>query len=206
VVAQYKNLASRNYIVTAIDDKNCFKDFNTFVPQPDQLIITTEIVHNDCIGLDTNGKIVALVSGGTLPYQYRWSYDNVERSIISGLENGFYSLKVKDANDCEDSLISEVQYDNCCTPSIPNAFTPNNDGKNDVFRILYKGDIVLKEFSIYNRYGQQIFTTNNINDVWDGRFNGRDEDLGVYYYLVKIICGNLKNKEVLLKGDVTLIR
>jgi gliding motility-associated-like protein len=205
-IASYKNLRSKTYIITVIDTTKCFKSFPAFVPQPDKLQLSTSVINNDCTGLNTNGRITAIVKGGTQPYEYRWSLNNSTDSILSNLENGVYILRIKDANNCIDSLSSEIIYDNCCTPAIPNAFTPNNDGKNDVFRIIYKGDIVLKELSIYNRYGQQVFTTNDINQAWDGRFNNQEAELGVYYYMVKMICGNLLNKEVFLKGDVTLIR
>lgn len=204
--AQYNNLTSKNYIITAIDTTNCFKSFQVNVPQPEQLKATTSIVHNDCTGVDTNGSITAIIKGGTEPYFYKWSFNNSTEMQISGLSNGLYALWVKDINGCTDSLKAEVYYDNCCTPSIPNAFTPNNDGKNDVFRIIYKGDVVLKELSIYNRYGQRVFTSDNLNQGWDGNFNGQPEELGVYYYMLRMVCGNLKNKEIFLKGDVTLIR
>jgi gliding motility-associated-like protein len=149
--------------------------------------------------------VIAQVTGGIQPYSYLWSIGSTD-SFIAQLPNGFYSVKVADAHDCKDSITAEVYYDNCCRPSIPNAFTPNNDGKNDVFRIIYKGDIVLKEFSIYNRYGQQIFTTSSINQTWDGTFHGQEEELGVYYYYIRMICGNNHDHEVTFKGDVTLIR
>lgn len=204
--AQYKNLVSKNYIITAIDTTNCFKSFQVNVPQPEQLKATTNIVHNDCTGVDSNGSITAIIKGGTEPYFYKWSYNNSTAIQIDGLSNGQYALWVKDLNGCADSLTAEVYYDNCCTPSIPNAFTPNNDGKNDVFRIIYKGDVILKELSIYNRYGQRVFSSNNLGQGWDGNFNGQPEELGVYYYMLRMICGNLKNKEIFLKGDVTLIR
>ncbi len=115
-------------------------------------------------------------------------------------------LYVKDANKCSDSTSATITYDNCCTPSLPNAFTPNNDGKNDIFRIIYKGDLELKEFSIYNRYGQRVYSSNIINQGWDGNFNNQEAELGVYYYQIRVVCGNMKNHEIFLKGDVTLIR
>jgi gliding motility-associated-like protein len=65
---------------------------------------------------------------------------------------------------------------------------------------------MIKEFSIYNRYGQRVFSTNNLNQGWDGTFNGQAEEMGVYYYMLRMICGNLKNKEIFLKGDITLLR
>ena len=204
--ALYKNLVSKNYFITVLDTTKCFKTFQVTVPQPQLLKANTSVVHNDCTGIDTNGRITALIEGGTEPYSYRWSFNNSSAVQIGGLSNGLYSLWVKDINGCADSLTSEVYYDNCCTPSIPNIFTPNNDGNNDVFRVLYKGDVMIKEFSIYNRYGQRVFSTNNLNQGWDGTFNGQAEEMGVYYYMLRMVCGNLKNKEIFLKGDITLLR
>jgi gliding motility-associated-like protein len=206
LLAYYTMLSSQTYFITAIDSTGCFKSFPEGVGTPGPLSIVLDVVHNDCAGVDTNGRLTAKVSGGTEPYAYLWSFENRIDSFIGGLPNGWYSVKVTDKHQCEDSIRKEIYYDNCCTPAIPNAFTPNGDGRNDVIRILYKGDIILKEFSIYNRYGQQVFTTNNIMQGWDGRFQGKDEELGVYYYYVRLICGNKGDQERTFKGDFTLIR
>ncbi|MGC4058065.1 MAG: gliding motility-associated C-terminal domain-containing protein [Chitinophagaceae bacterium] len=204
--ADYANLKARNFTVTVVDSTNCYKSFTISVPQPEALQTDLDVTHNDCTGLDTNGRIIAKISGGTAPYSYIWSYQGDTDSFISGLANGYYTVWITDAHQCKDSVTQEIYYDNCCTPSIPNAFTPNGDGRNDVIRILYKGDIILKEFSIYNRYGQQVFTTDNIDQGWDGRFLGREEELGVYYYYVKLVCGNQHSHVRTFKGDITLIR
>lgn len=205
-IAYYTHLRSRNYLITVIDSTGCYKSFTENVGSPDPLRIGLNAVHNDCSGADTNGQITVLVSGGTRPYTYMWQAAEGKDSVIRNLANGWYGILVSDAHNCIDSGKQEVYYDNCCTPSIPNAFTPNGDGRNDVIRILYKGDIKLKEFSIYNRYGQQVFTTSNIDQGWDGRFLGREEELGVYYYYVKMICGNKGDLVRTFKGDITLIR
>lgn len=206
LMADYRGLKAGQYAVTVIDATNCTKVFPVAVSQPDPVKVATLVVNNDCTGLDTNGRITAVTVGGTPPYRYRWSTVNRNDSIIRGLGNGLYTVTVADSRDCIDSTGAEIIYDNCCTPSIPNAFTPNGDGRNDVIRIIYKGDIILKEFSIYNRYGQQVFTTDNITQGWDGNFNGREAELGVYYYYARLICGNNKDREVTFKGDISLIR
>jgi len=89
---------------------------------------------------------------------------------------------------------------------MPNAFSPNGDGKNDVFRPVFKIDraYTLERFSVYNRYGQVIYTTSNVNSGWDGYYKGRLQDQGVYYYIVKIKF--MDGTERTLNGDVTLIR
>jgi gliding motility-associated-like protein len=204
-IAHYDSLQAGNYVVTITDFTNCNKTVTVNIAQPDPISLQALVTPNDCIGLDTSGAVSVLASGGTQPYSYLWS-TGASDSSIHNLENGNYALLVTDKNNCKDSITSNVGYDNCCKPTIPNAFTPNGDGKNDVFYIIYKGDIELKEFSIYNRYGQKVFTTSNINMGWNGRVNDEPADLGTYYYYVKLICGNKKNNIVDFKGDVTLIR
>jgi gliding motility-associated-like protein len=86
---------------------------------------------------------------------------------------------------------------------MPNAFTPNNDGKNDLFRIPPGVSLKLKEFAIYNRWGNKVFSTNRITDGWDGTNHGRLLDTNSYVY---IIDGQDDNGKVLLKGTVLLIR
>ena len=85
---------------------------------------------------------------------------------------------------------------------IPNAFTPNGDGKNDIFRIPPGTNFSLKEFSIYNRWGERVFVTTDINTGWDGRIKGVHQSSGVYVYK---ISGFQNDKPVFLNGTFTII-
>jgi gliding motility-associated-like protein len=84
--------------------------------------------------------------------------------------------------------------------SVPNAFTPNNDGVNDCFGIRSWGNVTLEDFSIYNRWGQRVFETKNPSDCWDGTFQGQKQDTGSYVYLIKAnsFCGTIQKKGTLL--------
>ncbi|MCX8080204.1 MAG: CotH kinase family protein [Bacteroidia bacterium] len=90
-------------------------------------------------------------------------------------------------------------------PALPTGFTPNGDGLNDEFKILGSGRFG-KEFEmrIWNRWGQELFKTNDPNIGWDGRFKGEPCPAGVYAYL--ITYRNFNNEPVTLKGNITLIR
>jgi gliding motility-associated-like protein len=203
----FTGLASTTHQIQVVDAKGCRKDTSIFLPTPEKLSITPVITNNDCIGLNEEGRIRADVNGGTAPYGYEWSTNPMQTSQeATHLDNGIYLVVVKDANNCSDSARGEITYDDCCTVFIPDAFTPNGDGRNDVVRILYKGDMQLQQFSIYNRFGQRIFYTSNMNDHWDGTFNGQKQDLGTYYYYATVLCGNRKQKIKEFKGDITLIR
>lgn len=87
---------------------------------------------------------------------------------------------------------------------VPSAFTPNDDGTNDIVGITPKGIKNLDIFRIYNRWGQKVFETNDINQKWDGTFNGKPQELGVYvYYAIGITFLDELYKD---KGNITLIR
>ena len=86
---------------------------------------------------------------------------------------------------------------------MPNAFTPNGDGFNDIFRIPPKVFLHLEEFSIFDRWGNKVFSTRNINEGWDGRFKGHLLDAGSYVYF---ISGTNEKGDVRAKGTVVLIR
>ncbi len=116
---------------------------------------------------------------------------------------GPMTLTVTDAFGC--SSVGQVVIDaqSCCVVSFPNAFTPNGDGHNDVFRPITPGNHKVHVLRIENRFGQVVFTTNNEQDSWDGTFNGVPQDLGVYFYYFQYDC---EGKTHMLKGDVTLVR
>lgn len=204
---KFNGLQAGSYTVTIIDSANCTKDTTISITEPDELIVKATATPNDCEGYDNEGVIKADVSGGTTPYQYTWSNGTVDFSPeLRGMANGTYSVVVSDNNDCTDTAAATIVYNNCCKIFIPDAFTPNGDGRNDRIKILFKGDFELIEFSIYNRYGQRVFTTNTMDGYgWDGRFNGILQDLGTYNYYAKGICGNGGNQEVEYKGTITLI-
>jgi gliding motility-associated-like protein len=91
-----------------------------------------------------------------------------------------------------------------CDIYIPNSFTPNADGLNDIFRVVGHLDYFHDfSFSIYNRWGQRVFYTEDISSGWDGRYKGIDAELGTYFYMVLY---SLYDRKHMMKGDFHLIR
>ncbi|RAJ77558.1 gliding motility-associated-like protein [Chitinophaga dinghuensis] len=86
---------------------------------------------------------------------------------------------------------------------VPNAFTPNGDGKNDVFRV-YGSSVKSIELQVYTQWGEMVYSSNDITKGWDGTFKGRQQPVGVYVYALKATMQNgaVINK----KGAVNLIR
>ncbi len=207
VTGTFDSLLKGSYAIHISDTSRCFKDTTIRIDEPDSLLVSTIVTKNDCNGVDDGGGVKAVVMGGTMPYSYLWSNNIASTSeTITGMPNGKYMVRVTDAHNCKDSATATVTYDNCCKPFIPDAFTPNADGRNDEFRVRWKGDIKLLDFSVYNRFGQRLFYTTETSKGWDGTWNDKPQDLGTYFYYIKMICGNGGDNVLEFKGDVTLIR
>lgn len=118
-----------------------------------------------------------------------------------------YEVDVVDSMGCtwHGSIMLRCTEVICGRPNIyiPNAFSPNGDGIND--RLNFRGNYVLDfHLSIFTRWGEKVFETHDINDSWDGLYNGNPCLPGVYTYYCKIKCE--AGFDNLLKGDITLIR
>jgi len=88
--------------------------------------------------------------------------------------------------------------------TLPTAFTPNGDGRNDYFRPLAVGYRNLKYFRVFNRWGEQVYYGESIENGWNGTHNNRPAEMGVYYW--QIVYIDRFGREGQVKGDVTLIR
>jgi len=87
---------------------------------------------------------------------------------------------------------------------IPNAFSPNGDGINDLFHIRVTGYFKLDGYKLFNRWGQLIFETKDITRDWDGRYNGNPLPIGSYYWVIEGI--DVKGEKLRRTGSVTLLR
>lgn len=116
-----------------------------------------------------------------------------------------YVVKGTDINGCSDTASVQLAFApiNPSLSLMPTAFTPNRDGLNDCYGLNYWGMLQKVDFSVYNRWGQRVFHTNQPTGCWDGKFNGTDQPGGVYVYQVRAqtACGMVDRK-----GTFVLIR
>ncbi len=138
-------------------------------------------------------------------FSYRLGPQSNDNSTVEGIIDyaGYVKLTVIDPFGCRatDSLYMNPKP--CCEVLFPNAFTPNGDNHNDVFRPILSGYHNFHQFRIVNRWGQTVFESANSDVAWDGNFNGVPQDMDVYYYYLKYDCGG---ETLEAKGDVTLVR
>lgn len=136
---------------------------------------------------------------------YLWS-DGSTTPSIEVTQTGVYGVRVSQG-DCVATDTIRVQLGGCdqCI-FFPNSFTPNGDAKNDVFVPVITCPVLQYQFKVFNRYGQLMFTTTDAKTGWDGRFNGQQQDLGTYFYWLKVTFDKPGGNEELYKGDISLIR
>jgi gliding motility-associated-like protein len=116
-----------------------------------------------------------------------------------------YSVLGFDIHGCRDTAHVVVHVDSSMQEFIPTGFTPNGDGKNDIFRPTFLKFQKLVEFRIFNRWGEQIYMTSNKDEGWDGTFKGVPQDMGTYFYQI-IVSRPGYGDNTVYKGEVTLIR
>jgi gliding motility-associated-like protein len=86
---------------------------------------------------------------------------------------------------------------------VPNAFTPGNNGVNDQLKVIRRGSATLKYFSIYNRWGNKVYESSNIDEGWNGNYKGTPQPMGVYVYMVEAYTNT--GSKFYKQGNVTLL-
>ncbi|MCZ2140181.1 MAG: gliding motility-associated C-terminal domain-containing protein [Bacteroidia bacterium] len=204
-VNSINGITNGQYFIQVLDSIGCYNDTTVEIAPANPIKLEIMATPASCNGKGDDGKATANVIGGVAPFNFKWSGSNTNSANAYNLKFGFQWAYVKDDLGCVDSTEFEIKYDPCCNVILPNAFTPNGDGNNDVFRVLKYGDVKILSFEVYNRYGQQVFMTKNIDEGWDGQFKGVLAELATYFYLVKYKCP-LNDEVQILRGDVILIR
>jgi gliding motility-associated-like protein len=163
------------------------------------------------------GQVISLsafIDGQSLQgYTFGWFQDDQSlgnspsiTQTISGKDSSItYLLIGTNVAGCSDQAVLTLTV---LQPEVlfPNAFTPDGDKTNDVFKpFVRNGSIQIEEMSIYNRWGQRVFKSNDSNAAWDGRTDGEDAAVDVYVYVVKYRLGDGALQPV-AKGEINLIR
>jgi gliding motility-associated-like protein len=195
------------YVVSAISPNGC--------PSKDTVnIIVTNTINNFKIWatdstLDCYNSSTQLFASGA--QNYRWSppefCDNPNSSspIIKPNANTVFYVYGDNGDNCTVSDSIAIIFDDSHPFFfVPNAFSPNGDGLNDKFIPLIGCNFTMEVFSVYNRWGERVYSTFKIGDGWNGNIGDKQATLGVYYWLIsgKDDQGN----KVFKKGDVTLFR
>ena len=127
--------------------------------------------------------------------------------VVNYDKKGEYTvtLYASNAGNCVDSISKSLTVSTENFVKVVSGFTPNGDGINDVVKILNAGEMKLIDFAIYNRWGQMIFQTSDLQQFWDGTYNGSLQSESTFVYYVKAI-NKKTDVEISQKGNITLIK
>ena len=202
------------YSVIVNDLKNCFKDTATVeikvYPIPQFNIVESIIQAN------VGAQIPLVTTNSTditkwnwFPKQWLSCYDcpTPTASITDKIK---YIAEASNPGGC--STRDEITIEPLCNGYnvfIPNTFSPNGDGANDVFYPRGNGLFTIRSMTVFNRWGEIVFSkrnfsANNASEGWNGTFNGKQLSADVYVYSIEVVCIN--NESMFLKGNIMLLR
>lgn len=146
-------------------------------------------------------------SGGSV---YSWSpatglnNPNISNPIGNVTDDVRYYLTVKTAEGCTDTASLKVTVFKGSGIYVPTCFTPNHDGLNDILKPYYIGIKLVTYFTIYNRWGQRVFSTSNMNEGWNGYTKENESGASSYAWVLRAI--DVTGKVYNLRGTFTLLK
>ncbi len=199
------------YTVTVTDANNCIHLDTVEVKDESVSISFYAWASKDTIYEGESSQLNSTILNNN--YAYSWqpvgglSNSTISNPIATPGATTTYTVIATDPYGCTwtDTITIYITDVICDEPYIyvPNAFTPNNDGKNDVLKVESSVGYDLV-FQIFDRWGELVFETTDIDRAWDGNFNGKELSAGVYVYHLTLICYN--HHTFSKKGNITLIR
>jgi gliding motility-associated-like protein len=163
--------------------------------------ITVSIAGNTSLQAGDTTVLTAFPSNALYLWSNGATTDNIILEPASSISCSVYVI---DSMGCQCSSTVDITInENCGNVFIPNAFSPNNDGQNDVLYV--RGDCIkTMDFVIYDRWGNKVFESTNTSNGWDGTYKGRPMNTGTFSYYLKatLFDGTEEDK----KGNVALVR
>ncbi len=201
------------YTVTGTDTKKCFTS-TAKVPVMVYPIPVVNAGADKTINVGQSFKITPQLSDDVTSFTWTPSTDIIARDsasiIVKPDQSIEYTIEVSNDGHCNalDRISIYVMCDNT-NVFMPNTFSPNGDGVNDIFYPRGSGVFNVKNLHIFNRWGEVIFEKANFNanDAsagWDGTYKGKKLDPDVFVYTLEVLCAN--NQSLIFKGNVALIR
>lgn len=198
------DLDSAMHTVTVTDANGCSSTDSILVqafPAPTVTTISdTTILYPNCIDLTTSGAV-----------SYEWTSTDDDMSCydcstpaVCPIYATQYCVEGTDANGCKNSDCVLVEVEIICGEVfVPSAFSPNDDGNNDL-ECLYSDCIDYFTFTIYNRWGEKVFQTSDMNICWDGTWKGKPLNSAVFVYTLDGYL--IDGQTIEQKGNISLIR
>jgi gliding motility-associated-like protein len=185
--------------------------YNTGCSTSDTVVVS-DYLENDLFDLGTDSTYCffngdTLYLNGPAADSYLWQPTGEISQNITVIAPAIYTLTATKTNGCKATALISVKE--ICEPNIfiPSAFTPDEDGINDIF-LPNINNVENFNFRIQNRRGQTVFYSEDASKGWDGKFNGVDAPIGVYVYRLNYLAYDAEGSKIKKKilGTITLIR
>jgi gliding motility-associated-like protein len=203
------------YSVIASDDHNCFFDTG-YTKVKVYPIPTIQILNGASASMAVGGSLTLTTQSSPDVTKWKWnptqtlSCTTCSNPVATPKDNTTYTVIASNDGNCKakDDITINVICNNA-NVFVPNTFSPNGDGVNDIFFPRGSGVFAIRSLKVFNRWGQPVFekqnlSANNPAEGWDGTINGQKAPSDVYVYTMEVVCEN----SVLFpfKGDVSLVR
>ncbi len=199
------NLSAGIYTLTITDANGCSISSSATllqIPKPTAYAGVNEVI--------LRGQRIQLFASGGLTYSWTpvESLNNPEiyNPVADPHQTTNYIVTVTDGYGCSatDSVLITVEECDLSEFFVPSAFSPNGDGQNDFLFVRGPACISKMKFIIFDRWGEMVFESTDPGYGWDGKFNGKNLDAGVFVYYLNV---NLSNGQSLSrKGNITLLK
>lgn len=198
--------SSLNFTITGIDTNDCLFAAQSF--------INVQQIPRLSISSDTSliiGERIRLEASSDQFVTYQWSpaiqmdCPECPSPEVQPLDSTTYCVIISDENKCFEvekcvTILIEKKY----SLSLPESFSPNGDGVNDRIYVRGWGLKELQEWKIFNRWGELVYESADLEEGWDGTHKGQPQNMDTYAYLVKAL--SFEDEELILEGFITLIR
>jgi gliding motility-associated-like protein len=202
---EFSGLEPSTYSITVSDINGCTNSTIVEIANPEKLgLVSNKYKYLVC--KPTKDTVQYQIVGGTEPIYYVLQPDNIQSNtgMFNDVPMGNYIIQAIDAENCKAEAPLVIAEGDCCSNFfIPNAFTPNGDGQNDLFRLKIFGTTLITKFQVRNALGQTVFD-NETTQGWDGYQNGIEAPEGTYFYIISYTCRD--GKAYTRMGDVILMR
>ncbi len=154
--------------------------------------------------LFTANTIASVSTYSWTPARFFDIYNNLPTAYghLDYQDTASIKLTVTDQYGCMNTEAQVLQTKPCCEVLFPTAFSPNHDGKNDYFHPIIMGHQEIRTLKVMNRWGQTVYEAVNIGQGWDGTMNGKELEMGTYYYFLSYKCAG---KSMEQKGEIVLV-
>ncbi len=202
----FENLDPGPYRIEISTPGGCYKDTTVILPLFNDLppVVQEHHLDPDCID---GGKVWFTINPDNGTNKIIYNKDTLTAAYqFTDLNEGNYHFSIVDQYFCElgSKDIQLVLRGSCDTVYFPSAFTPNNDGRNDMFRGSGNRSVRDYRFIVYNRWGQEVFATTNVINGWNGKWNELEQPTGVYIWIASYTTSKGIPKRQ--KGTVMLLR